>query len=49
MLDDLESLEQKHVALTSKNLPPTVDEILTAVFQLWRSLETSEIGHCGNQ
>ena len=49
MLDDLESLEQKHIALTSKNLPPPVDDILTAVFQLWRSLETSEIGHCGNQ
>lgn len=49
MLDDLESLEQKHRALTSKNLPPTVDDILTAVFQLWRSLETTEIGHCGNQ
>ena len=49
MLDDLESLEEKHNALTSKNLPPTVDDILTAVFQLWRSLETSEIGHCGNQ
>ncbi len=49
MLDDLESLEQKHTTLTSKNLPPAVEDILTAVFQLWRSLETTEIGHCGNQ
>ena len=58
MLDDIEpiepKIEQQNVYVPAKNLPATVDDVLTSVFELWRSLETSEIEtseieHCGNQ